>query len=98
MNKIASVGLAAVLVTTAFAAPAFASFRQFDPEFVGYQLEQRGVNVVDRNGTADVYQSGKDTIRAVVELSDGSTEFQYFDLDTLRPLNGSAVASELATD
>lgn len=98
MNKIASVGLAAILATSAFAAPAFASFREFDPEFVGAQLEERGVNVADQNGTAAVYQSGKDTIRAVVQLSDGSTEFQYFDLDTLRPLNGSAVASELATD
>lgn len=98
MNKIASVGLAAVLVTTAFAAPAFASFREFDADFIGTQLEARGVNVADQNGTAAVYQSGKDIVRAVVQLSDGSTEFQYFDLDTLRPLNGSAVASELATD
>jgi hypothetical protein len=98
MNKIASVGLAAVLVTSAFAAPAFASFREFDPDFIGAQLVERGVNVADHNGIADVHLTGKDTIRAVVKLSDGSTQFQYFDLDTLRPLNGGAVASELVTD
>lgn len=98
MNKIA-LGLAAVLATGAFAAPAFAA--SFDADYVGYQLESRGVNVVDQNGTAAVFGAGKDTVRAVVELADGSTQYQYFNIDTLQPVAGAGstqVLTQLATE
>jgi hypothetical protein len=101
MTKFASVGLAAVLLAGSFAVPAFAAPEGFDADYYGYLLQGRGVNVADHNGQAEVYGAGKDTIRAVVELADGSTEFQYFNIDTLQPVAGAGstrVLSELSVD
>jgi hypothetical protein len=99
MNKIA-LGLAAVLATGAVAAPAFAA-SDINADFLGNQLEARGVNVAQLNGSAEVYGAGKDTIRVVVELADGSTEYQYFNIDTLQPVSGAGstrVLTQLATE
>ncbi|MGV3491521.1 MAG: hypothetical protein ACO1OG_09385 [Devosia sp.] len=93
MKKIVSLGLAAVLATGAFAVPAFAS--DFNESSVKSRLEAQGLNVVD------VFGAGKNKVRAVVELADGSEVFQYFYLDGLRPVTnvgGTRVLSEMSTN
>ncbi len=77
--KTSALGLAALLVAGGLSVPAFAE-SSFDDTYYLTQLQQRGVNA-----TA-VYQGANETLRADVQLADGSTQFQYFYQDTLAPV------------
>ena len=77
--KNTALGLGALLVVAGLSAPAFAE-SAFDDSFYLTMLQQRGVNA-----TA-VYEGPNETIRADVQLADGSTQFQYFYQDTLAPV------------
>jgi hypothetical protein len=91
--KTSSLAFAAVLLAGAFsvAAPAFASdddTPSFDGDWYVTQLQHKGVNAVA------AYEGAPDQVRAVVQLADGQQVFQYFDEDTLAPLNGTASAPQ----
>ena len=84
--KISSLALAAVVVAGGLSvAPAFAA--NDDPNFDGNwyvtQLQKQGINAVDAN------EGWNGNFRATVVLADGSQVFQYFDEDTLKPVNQS---------
>jgi hypothetical protein len=77
--------LAAALVAAAgLSVPALAeddSGTSFDDDLVAAALQERGIAVV---ALAEV----PNKIRATVRLPDGSTEFRYFDINSLQPVNG----------
>ena len=87
--KTSAIALAAVLVA-GLVAPSFAASNSyttdsdFDADYILTQLQQNGVDA------SAVFPNGSDRVRAVVNLTDGSQVFQYFDEDTLRPV-GSAL-------
>lgn len=80
--KTSALGLAALLVAGGLSVPAFAE-SNFDDAYYLTQLQQRGVNA-----TA-VYEGANETLRADVQLADGSTQFQYFYQDTLAPVKAA---------
>lgn len=79
-------GLAAPLASTA----ALAS-DSFDRDYVLGQLLQKGVNATD------VFEGWNGQVRAVVQLADGSSQFQYFYEDTLQPVNASKPNTRVLT-
>ena len=82
--KTSALGLAALLIAGGLSVPAFAADSSFDDDFYLTQLQQRGINA-----TA-VYEGANETLRADVQLADGSTQFQYFYQDTLAPVKAVA--------
>ena len=86
MTKTSSLTLiaAALVATIGLAAPALAeddAGTSFNDDLVQAALAERGVDALQ---LAENF--GK--IRATVRLADGSIEFQYFDIDTLQPIEG----------
>jgi hypothetical protein len=77
--------LAAALVAAAgLSVPALAeddSGTSFDDDLVAAALQERGIAVV---ALAEV----PNRIRATVRLPEGSTEFRYFDINSLQPVRG----------
>lgn len=98
MKKTSSLALvaAALVAVAGFSAPVLAESgddTDFNRDVVLSQLQGRGVDA------SQVEQWGN-KIKATVRLADGSTTFQYFDIDTLQPVGGgnagnSRVLSEL---
>jgi hypothetical protein len=88
MTKTSSLSLvaaAALVATLGVAAPVLAeddAGTSFNDDLVASALAERGINAVQLDENF-----GK--IRATVQLADGSTEFQYFDIDTLQPIAAS---------
>lgn len=80
-------GLAAPLATTT----AFASDSDFDRDYVLGQLLQKGVNATD------VFEGWNGQVRAVVQLADGSSQFQYFYEDTLQPVTAAKSNTRVLT-
>lgn len=80
-------GLAAPMASTA----AFASDSDFDRDYVLGQLLQKGVNATD------VFEGWNGQVRAVVQLADGSSQFQYFYEDTLQPVTASKPNTRVLT-
>jgi hypothetical protein len=75
---------AALVATIGLAAPALAdddAGTSFNDDLVASALAERGINVLQLDESL-----GK--IRATVKLADGSTEFQYFDINSLQPIAG----------
>ena len=93
--KTSVIALAAVVVA-GLVAPSFAASNNystdsnFDADYILTQLQQKGVDA-----TA-VFPNGSDRVRAVVQLSDGSEVFQYFDEVTLRPVT-TGVSTKVLT-
>jgi hypothetical protein len=86
MTKTSSLALAAaaLIAVAGFSVPAFAdddSGTSFNDDLVTSALAERGIQV------AGLAETATGNIRATVVLPDGSTEFQYFDGDSLQPLN-----------
>ncbi len=86
--KTSAIALAAVIVA-GLVAPSFAASNNyttdsdFDADYILTQLQQKGIDA-----TA-VFPNGSDRVRAVVQLSDGSETFQYYDEETLAPVHTS---------
>jgi hypothetical protein len=89
MNKLAISSLAALVAVAGLSAPVLAaslssdtssSSDNFNEVIVLQQLKARGIYASDLSDWNGV-------IRATVTLADGSTTFQYFDIDTLRPVS-----------
>lgn len=85
MNKTSSLplfGAAIVATVVTLSAPAIAADSadtSFNDDLVRAALADRGIE-------ATVLAENFNKIRATVTLPDGSTEFQYFDIDTLQPV------------
>jgi hypothetical protein len=91
MQKSSLTILAALVAVAGLSSPALAAesltsggsndptTANFNKDVVLQTLKQRGINAVDL-----AEWNGK--IRATVTEADGSSSFQYFDLDTLRPV------------
>ena len=84
--KTSLIAASALIAVLGFAAPAFAGDNADTNERVLSQLRSNGVDAVE---VADAW-NGK--IRATVVV-DGQQTFQYFDEDSLRPINGQASQS-----
>jgi len=92
MNKLALSSLAALVAVVGLSAPALASSLtssdtspsddNFNEEIVLQQLKARGI---DASGLSD----WNGVIRATVTQADGSSTFQYFEIDTLRPVSAT---------
>jgi len=84
--KTSALGLAALLLVGGLSVPAFAASEDssFDSDFLVTQLQHKGINATD------VYEHADGVIRAVVKQADGSSIFQYFYKDTLKPVQSSA--------
>lgn len=91
MNKLAISSLAALVAVAGLSAPVLAaslssdtnSFDDnFNEELVLQQLKSQGIQATDLSDWNGV-------IRATVTLSDGSSTFQYFDIDTLQPVSAT---------
>lgn len=83
--KTSSLAMAAFLVLGSLAAPVMAaeSDPAFDAGWYVNQLQQKGINAIDaREGW-----NGK--FIATVVTADGSQVLQYFDNDTLQPVNAA---------
>ncbi|MBK8084705.1 MAG: hypothetical protein IPK28_13320 [Devosia sp.] len=83
MHKLSSLALA-LMIAGGVAAPALAADSGgFDSSWYVTQLQYKGINAVDAN------DGWNGNFRATVELADGSQVFQYFDRDSLQPVNAS---------
>jgi hypothetical protein len=98
MTKTSSLTLVAVAFASALtlAVPAIAdddAGTSFNDDLVKQSLAERGFDVIDL-----AEAPGK--IRATVRLADGSTTFQYFDINSLQPLDaaGSSGNSRVLTE
>ncbi|MEO6014184.1 MAG: hypothetical protein ABIQ30_11460 [Devosia sp.] len=81
-SKIAAIALATVSVVGTVAAPVLASDSAgFDSNFYLSQLKYDGINVIDVN------DGWNGNLIATVKLDSGKTVFQYFDKDSLQPIN-----------
>jgi hypothetical protein len=86
MTKTSSLSLvaAALVAVAGLSVPAMAeddSGTSFDDDLIAAALAYRGVDVIS---LAEI----PNKIRATVQLPDGSTEFQYFDIHSLQPVAG----------
>ena len=85
MNKTSSLSLsvaAALVAVAGLTAPVLAADSadtSFNDDLVRATLAERGIQVTD---LAENFNK----IRATVTLPDGSSEFQYFDINTLQPI------------
>jgi hypothetical protein len=96
MTKTSSLTLvaAALVATIGFAAPALAddnSDTSFNDDLVAAALAERGIDVLQLDESL-----GK--IRATVRTADGSTEFQYFDINSLQPIAASGGNTRVLSD
>jgi len=88
MNTTSSLTLtaAALVAVAGFSVPVFAddvADTSFNDDLVRATLAERGLEV---SALAESFN----TIRATVTLPDGSSTFQYFDINTLQPVDGSS--------
>ena len=86
MTKTSSLTLAAaaLVAVAGLSVPALAeddSGTSFDDDLVAAALRDRGVAVIE---LAEIFNR----IRATVRSPDGSTEFRYFDINSLQPVSG----------
>ena len=96
MNKTSLPVLAALVAVVGFSAPVLAeslsgsssSTDDFNAGLVLQSLRDRGVDA------SDVEKWGS-RVKATVTLADGSSSFQYFDVDTLRPVGEAAANSRV---
>jgi hypothetical protein len=91
MSKTSSLTLvaAALVAVAGLSVPALAeddSGTSFDDDLVAAALQYRGIDVV---ALAEI----PNKIRATVRLPDGSTEFRYFDINSLQPVGGPGEGS-----
>lgn len=99
MNKLTVSALATLVAIAGLSLPALAASESlvstgdddFDQALVLRQLESRGVEAVEA-----IEWSGR--IRAQVVLADGSTAFQFFDVDTLAPIPARGGNSRVLSD
>jgi hypothetical protein len=96
MTKTSSLAIAAaaLVAVAGLSVPVLAeddAGTSFNDDLVASALADRGIEVA---GLAEEF--GK--IRATVVLPDGSTEFQYFDADTLQPIGNRSGNTRVLSD
>ncbi len=82
--KIPSLAVAVLLAAGLAAAPVIAAENpSFDADWYVTQLQHKGIHAIDAS------EGWNGNFRATVELADGSTAYQYFDAETLKPVGAA---------
>ncbi len=78
--KTSALALVALVGVASVTAPALADSAKFDGDYLVTQLRYDGVNAIAADQVTD------SSFRATVELANGHTAFEFFDIDSLQQI------------